>query len=360
MSIGLRAVKRVRKKNASWDEKKEIAAMASLRPFPQYFAHLYGWYETQDWIFLAMEYFPEGDLSHNLQSKIPEDQARDITRQLLRGLDKLHSMGITHRDLKPMNVFVSERSASSWEVRIGDFGVSKRVNANETRLRTMAGTPRYAAPELDRWYEDEEEPYSYTQTVDVWALGILLFEMLTLQVPFPGHPSSVRKYSAGKTAFPKQLLLQENITSPCIEFLMAVLQPKPKGRPTSKEAFCYEWIKNPSGDLGIAAVQTLLSETRIAQDVDTSGSSVDARHRQSTKPETHLSQTTDPGKSSPHPLVPRLNSGAAGELPAGWEMRLTNERRIYFVDHNTRKTSWIDPRKSPSNIPDDAGSKPSQ
>jgi serine/threonine protein kinase len=229
----------VRKQKDAWDEKKEIAAMAMVRRWPQFFAYMHGWYETPDCKFLAMDYFEMGDLSHHLQSKMPESQARDITHQLLRGLVEMHGIGITHRDLKPTNVFVVARSASSWDVRIGDFGISKRVNADETALRTITGTRYYMAPELDPWLAEDEEPHSYTQAVDVWALGILLYQMLTLQMTFR-DPSSLRKYFKGKAAFPGEPLLRESITSPCIEFLMAVLQPKPKDRPTSRDTFSYD------------------------------------------------------------------------------------------------------------------------
>ena len=410
-------MKRVRKQKDAWDEKKEIAAMARVRQFPQYFAYLHGWYESQDCIFLAMDYFEMGDLSHHLQAKIPEDQAGDITQQLLRGLVELHGMGITHRDLKPTNVFVVTRSASSWDVRIGDFGISKRVNADETALRTITGTRHYMAPELDPFLVDDEETHSYTQAVDVWALGILLFQMLTLQMAFR-DPPSLRKYFKGKTAFPEEPLLQESITSPCIEFLMAVLQPRPNDRPTSKDTFSFEWMKTPSGDPGIASVQALLSEVRIAQDVGAVGSSIKARERRPAEPGTHphrarkpapephtsyaetvrqqssnglplelppqkvgpgalavdaeqpqnthtasrslLPNAVDklpsrfserlakhpPRDSSPDPKVTEQNGVAVHTLLPGWELRHTLEGRRYFVDHNTRQTTWIDPRKS--------------
>lgn len=299
----MRAVKRVRKQSDAWDEKKEIAAMARVRQFPQYFAYLHGWYESQDWIFLAMDYFEMGDLSQHLQSKIPENQARDITRQLLRGLVELHGIGITHRDLKPTNIFVVMRSASSWDVRIGDFGIAKRVNADETALRTITGTRQYMAPELDPWLVDDEEAHSYTQAVDIWALGILLFQMLTLQVPFR-DPPSLRKYFKGRTEFPEEPLLQENITSPCIEFLMAVLQPKPKDRPTSEDTSSYEWMKMAVSDPDVAAVQTLLGEVRVARNDGAVGIPVDAREHQCTKLVTHSYQDKNAART-PAPTTPR-------------------------------------------------------
>lgn len=149
--------------------------MARVRQFPQYFAYMHGWYEDTNWIFLAMDYFELGDLSHHLQSTIPESEARDIMQQLLSGLVQMHNMGITHRDLTPTNIFVVARWTSSWNVRIGDFGIAKRVHENETALRTITGTRQYMAPELDPWLVDDEEAHIYTQAVDIWALGVLLF-----------------------------------------------------------------------------------------------------------------------------------------------------------------------------------------
>jgi len=430
MSIGVRAVKRVRKQRTAWDEKKEIAAMAKVRQFPQYFAYLHGWYESRDWIYLAMDYFELGDLSHHLQNKLPENQARDITQQLLRGLVELHGMGITHRDLKPTNIFVVTRSTSSWDVRIGDFGIAKRVNADETALRTITGTRQYMAPELDPWLVDDEEAHSYTQAVDVWALGILLFQMLTLQVAFK-DPSSLRKYFKGKLAFPKEQLLHESTTPQCIEFLMAILQPKPMDRPASKDTFDYEWMKASSSDPGVSAVQRSLSEVHLAQNYLAVRNSFDAQQHQSVERRTHSYQYQDaasqraqstpsfieiirqhsreqanprPPPQKPEPtahgiateddlspirftpspeatsrpvidvaadmpssdlkrtraidfsefdslknvsspaVVSRSEGGATGALPPGWEQRHTPEGHPYYVDHNTRQTSWIDPR----------------
>jgi serine/threonine protein kinase len=363
---------------AAWDEKKEIAAMAKVRQFPQYFAYLHGWYESQDWIYLAMDYFEMGDLSHHLQNKLLENQARDITQQLLRGLVELHGMGITHRDLKPTNIFVVSKSTASWDVRIGDFGIAKRINADETALRTITGTRQYMAPELDPGLVDDEEAHSYTQAVDIWALGILLFQMLTLQVAFKDQ-SSLRKYFKGKTAFPKGPLLQESTTSPCIEFLMATLQAKPTDRPTSKDTFGYEWMKASSSDSGVSTIQQSLSEVHVAQGHSAVGNSSHAQQHQSAERRTRSYQYQDAtsqraqSTSSFVETVRQEPRGATAKvsrsdgedtevLPPGWEMRHTPEGRPYFVDHNAKQTSWIDPRIPPwvsgnAKLPHAAGSK---
>lgn len=218
--------------------------MARVRQFPQYFAYMHGWYEDTNWIFLAMDYFELGDLSHHLQSTIPENEARDIVQQLLSGLVEMHNMGITHRDLKPTNIFVVARSTPSWDVRIGDFGIAKRVHENETALRTITGTRQYMAPELDPWLVDDEEAHVYTQAVDIWALGVLLFQMLTLKMVFR-DPTSLRKYYKGRLEFPREPLLEANVTLACINFHEALLQPSPRDRPSSKDAISQEWMQMP-------------------------------------------------------------------------------------------------------------------
>jgi serine/threonine protein kinase len=86
-----------------------------------------------------MEYFPYGDLGSCLDGPVPELEAQTIARQLLEGLKLVHNYGITHRDLKPQNVFVVQKSPDWW-IKIGDFGISKRIGENTTSLHTEIGT----------------------------------------------------------------------------------------------------------------------------------------------------------------------------------------------------------------------------
>ena len=95
-----------------------------------YFAEFYGWYENDDSVFLSMEYFPHGDLTNCVRGPALESEAQEIVRQLLAGLQVIHEYGITHRDLKPQNIFVAEKSPNWW-VKIGDFGISKRIGGNK-------------------------------------------------------------------------------------------------------------------------------------------------------------------------------------------------------------------------------------
>jgi serine/threonine protein kinase len=235
----VRAVKQVRKQ--SWDYKKEIAAMARVRQFPQHFAYMHGWYESDDWIFMAMEYFELGDLSQHLNNKIPEYQAKEITRQLCCGLVEMHRVGFAYRDLKPQNVFVVSRTPTAWDVRIGDFGIAKQVQLHETALRTMTGTQAYMAPKMFPYFVDDQEEHNYTRTVDMWALGIMLYQMLTLEFPF-GVQCPLHKYCKGRCGFTDAALHSELVSPKCISFVKSLLQPLPSCRPTSHAAISHDWL----------------------------------------------------------------------------------------------------------------------
>src|SRR5271154_4980923 len=94
-----------------------------------------------------MEYFPYGDLESCISERPPEPESQAIAHQLLEGLKIVHDCGITHRDLKPQNIFVVRKSPDWW-VKIGDFGISKHIGETTTSLHTKVGTANYMAPEI--------------------------------------------------------------------------------------------------------------------------------------------------------------------------------------------------------------------
>eukprot|EP00918_Siedleckia_nematoides_P023089 GHVU01049753.1.p1 GENE.GHVU01049753.1~~GHVU01049753.1.p1 ORF type:complete len:254 (+),score=38.37 GHVU01049753.1:67-828(+) len=120
-----------------------------------------------------------GDLSESIMNLKAENrllrqsELLRILVQVLEGLRYLHSERITHRDLKPGNLFVSEGGT----IKIGDFGVSRETSKTLSLLRTMmVGTPGYMAPEVS-------SSASYTNKADVWALGCIAYELATLSLP---------------------------------------------------------------------------------------------------------------------------------------------------------------------------------
>nr|CAJ2472967.1 unnamed protein product [Leishmania braziliensis] len=98
----------------------------------------------------------------------------DIAKQCLDALAYLHALCIVHRDIKPSNIYVSKRDGI---VKIGDFGVSKLLQPAEPFTTTFVGTPFYLCPELCLG-----DPYSFG--ADIWALGVILYELYCLKLPF--------------------------------------------------------------------------------------------------------------------------------------------------------------------------------
>lgn len=134
-------------------------------------------YEDDDHVDLVLQLVAGGDLQKRLDGRPPlaEGAARAVLRPLCDATAYLHELGIIHRDLKPENILVGDR----WcDVVVADFGLSKVLLGAET-LRDAVGTLCYVAPEL-------LEGAQYTQTVDTWALGVILFLMLRGRLPFDG------------------------------------------------------------------------------------------------------------------------------------------------------------------------------
>ncbi|CAL8102439.1 unnamed protein product [Calicophoron daubneyi] len=126
---------------------------------------------------LIMEYAPAGELHSYLKrnGRMEDKAAKNLSTQIISALEHMHKHGVVHRDLKAENVMFS---SSTW-VKVGDFGFSKFVNPTDA-LTTFCGSPPYAAPEL--FVAD-----SYIgPAVDLWALGVLIFYMVTGGLPFRG------------------------------------------------------------------------------------------------------------------------------------------------------------------------------
>ena len=148
----------------------------------------------------------------------------------------MHAEGFTHRDLKPQNIFVVSKSPK-WSVKLGDFGISKRVDPTQTALRTEIGTPLYMAPEIiqDDW---EDESKTYTSKVDIWSLGCVVYHLLAMQPPFSSRKTK-------REAFPRDPL--EHRIEPCgMSFLEALLMLDPAERMTAEHALRDPWLQSQS------------------------------------------------------------------------------------------------------------------
>ncbi|MGQ9649087.1 MAG: serine/threonine-protein kinase [Phycisphaerae bacterium] len=127
--------------------------------------------------FVIMEYVAGPSLRELLQeapSGLGTQKAAFFLREIAKGLTYLHDRGIVHRDLKPGNIFYEDGY-----VKIGDYGLSKMIASGQHTVQTITvGTVHYMAPEIGQG--------KYDRSIDIYALGVVLYEMLTGQVPFFG------------------------------------------------------------------------------------------------------------------------------------------------------------------------------
>jgi serine/threonine protein kinase len=232
-------------------------------------------FEDVKHVYLVMEYIEFGDLSIYLNDHgtMPETTTKQVVQQVLRGIDYIHTMGISHRDLKPDNILIA--CEEPIKVKISDFGLAKMVNNEKTFLKTFCGTMLYLAPEVFPGYMsilmaeaqgvqgnikrkrlpiDDAGPQRkrhrrpYNQAVDMWSLGCVVYALLCGNPPFEGKNQDEMCRLVTRGTFDEEKLLK-NVgpnNQKCVDFLRQLLQVIPEFRMTEVEALRHPWLNQSS------------------------------------------------------------------------------------------------------------------
>jgi len=212
-------------------------AIAAARVASPHVVEIYGApFEDRSARFFAMELLLGHDLGHALAYDGPIEirRALSIGVELCAGLAAVHAAGVVHRDIKPENVFLARAEHGREVVKIIDFGFASLHDDPDERAasrRAVLGTPAYMAPEQARGAPAEP-------SADLYAAGVLLYEMLSGRPPFTGSPKALTARHAKDPPPPLRVVNPAVVVAPRVEALiMKALAKDPKNRFSSALAF---------------------------------------------------------------------------------------------------------------------------
>lgn len=177
--------------------------------------------EDYDLTYLAMEYIEGADLRDYCSkgSLLPLRKVLKVVSESAQALDYAHANGVIHRDIKPANIMLLKNG----EAKITDFGIAKAVSSSQTKSGVVLGTPNYMSPEQINSQDIDGRS-------DIFSLGVVLFELLTGQVPFHGKSITNLLYQITQTRHPSARSINPKIPKVCDQIIDKALTKNPEKR----------------------------------------------------------------------------------------------------------------------------------
>jgi serine/threonine protein kinase len=237
------------------------------------------YFEDEKYIYIVLEYMMKGDLyellhNENKYEQFEEDEAQKIMKDIVSGVAYLHSKRIVHRDIKLENLLINEFDT----VKVADFGLSvdlnelselqssipppdvtevkekpakkilpktrkdRKLEEAEDEMTVLCGTTEYMPPEMLKGEK-------YNEKVDVWALGIVMFELLTGDIPFDKRETKYKKFKdkRNRELFRKQVISKDikypdGMSSEAIDLMKKMLNKDPIKRISANEVLNHPWF----------------------------------------------------------------------------------------------------------------------
>ena len=217
--------------------------------------------ETNGAPYLVMPYLPGGTLKGRMKIPIPYREAVQMLIPIAQALVHAHQQTIIHRDIKPSNILITRTG----EPMLSDFGISKILDSEETRDLTSTGvgigTPEYMAPEQGMGQADERS--------DIYALGVVLYEMITGRIPFRADTPMAVLLKKSQEAMPRPKQFVPNLPDSVENVLIKALARDPNNRYQSMQEFLNalgRLLRDETATMAMpqAPTQTGLSSTKIS------------------------------------------------------------------------------------------------
>ena len=282
--------------------------------------------KTKSHCYIVMEYCNGGDLAGCLKKykaaykrPFPEELVQYLMRQIVSGLNFLHSQKIIHRDLKLENILVtfnSEKDKQSLNMmrataKLIDFGFATTLKASKSNLTyTVLGTPTNMDPQLLKNMEERtQNKTGYDEKVDIWSLGTLCYEMLVGHIAFSGSSMQdlYQKVKQGNYALPT------NISEEVFSFINGMLQKDPNKRLSANQLLHHDFlVKNVKQfkPLDVRKIQARLGPGGVVNVNAGSGGNQGMNNLHDTVWDIFMQPNSSPHTAQPKPIMqvnPQMN-----------------------------------------------------